>query len=86
MALKLALTTPWVRDRLRGDPDEAMAVEARRLTTPVEGTLRLTARSSRGPYLAIVNTATSDFDGYRATGANVLVAADVAIGMAEAAA
>lgn len=79
MALRLALTTPWVRDRLRNNPDEAMAVEARRLTTPVEGALQLTAKSARGPYSATAN-------GHRAIGASVLVAVDVAIGMAEAAA
>lgn len=84
--IRIALTTPWVRDRLENHPEEAMAVESLRLTTPIQGSLRLSAKGPRGPYLAIVNTETSGFDGYRGTEYRVDAALRIALALAERAA
>ena len=59
------IVTPWVRDALRDDPVEAMAVEAAARVAEMDGTLRLFAKSARGPFTAIINCPGSGFDGYR---------------------
>ena len=86
MSLRVAFRTGWANDRLRNHPEEAMEVESIVRTTSVEGSVRLTAASARGPYRAIVNTDASGFDGFRGSGPTYPVALREALRQAEAAA
>lgn len=86
MSLRVAFRTGWANDRLRNHPEEAMEVEAIVRTTRVDGSVRLTAKSGRGPFQAIVNTDASGYDGFRGTGPTYPVALRAALAQAEAAA
>jgi hypothetical protein len=86
VSLTVAIRTGWADDRLRNHPEEALEVESMRRTSPVHGTLRLTAKSARGPFVAIVNTAESGFDGYRGYGPTYPVALRAALAKAQEAA
>ncbi len=86
--IRLGPTTPWVRDYLRNNVEEAMEAETlRRIAVITGGTLLLDARTSRGPFLAILHTdRTYEFgpsSGYRATGSTILSAIEHVLAIAE---
>jgi hypothetical protein len=66
------ITTPWVRGWLLNHPDEAMEVEALRLSIP--GSMSLFAKSDRGPFSAILHLPDGPQDGWRGKGSTVALA------------
>ena len=79
MTVRILAHTPWVREALNADPVQAMEIEALTRRAPIDGSLRISGKSARGPWLAIVNTPETGFDGHRGTGRRVVDAVAAAL-------